>query len=82
MRYKFVALPCESDAAGNVVRPYALDGEVIYKMSIENFLTAMGQNTQPEIEALIQKIEEKTGVLLTHDELSKALKDRYIDDNA
>ena len=79
MGFKFEGLPCESDAAGNVVRPWAIDGEVIYKMSMDNFLDNVGDEIQPEINTLIEKIKEKTGVLLSPDELSLAIREKHID---
>lgn len=81
MKYKFEALPCKADAGGYVVRQYAIDDEVICEISMDKFLSGNEDDIQSEIEMLLKKIEEKTGVLLTHDELGKALHDRCIDVN-
>lgn len=79
MKHKFLALPCISNQVGHTVRPYELDGEVIYEMDLNLLLQdeAMGEKTQ--VTNLANAISEKLGVPINPENLVGYLNERCIE---
>lgn len=78
-KYKFKALPCISDKVGNTIRPYELDGEVIYEMPLNKLLEDEAKGRNDQIMALSKSISKKIGKEINPDMLVQYLKDKYIE---
>jgi len=72
--YKIGANQCFSDPFGNVYRPYTINGDVVYKMS----LNMLEQNENDEVERLIEAIRERTKIELSKEQLVQSLKEGVV----
>ena len=66
-------LPCASSPNGNVVRPFTLNGEIIYNYPINS--TMMDEDAaKKEIMKLCIEIRNKTGIELVPEDIPKIIK--------
>jgi len=78
MKYSFEALPCVSDQTGNTVRPYAINGKVIYNMSLQSLFEDEIHGRKTEVEKLANAVSKEIGVNINPENLVKYLTDKKI----
>lgn len=75
IEYKFEALQCRSNAIGRVIRPFAINDEIIFEYDINK---AIEDNNDKQSIELCLKIEEKTGVRINPADIISLVKNKNI----
>ena len=79
MIYKFEALPCINDEHGRMFRPYAIDGEVIYTLSLNKLFRDEAMGMYTELLKLVDAISTKIGTQIKPEAIVEYLKNKQIE---